>query len=121
MLIDSLGLQISTVASKATFSTSGQILDPYRKNLFAKIVQDLVCTEDWVNKSRKPIVDNIDEVLKDDKVVKELENVINNRVWVLPDDEKRKLFKLAHESARKDVERVFGALKQKWHIIKHLA
>ncbi|XP_023749420.1 uncharacterized protein LOC111897704 [Lactuca sativa] len=36
-------------------------------------------------------------------------------------DEKRKLFKLAQELARKDVERAFGVLKQKWHIIKHLA
>ena len=36
-----------------------------------------------------------------------------------PADEKRKLFKLAQESARKDVERAFGVLKQRWHIIKH--
>ncbi|XP_023743939.1 protein ALP1-like [Lactuca sativa] len=36
-------------------------------------------------------------------------------------DEKRKLFKLAHESTRKDVERTFGVVKQKWRIIKHPA
>ncbi|KAL7602465.1 hypothetical protein Lser_V15G23858 [Lactuca serriola] len=29
------------------------------------------------------------------------------------------MFKLAQESAMKDVEQVFGVLKQKWHIIKH--
>ncbi|XP_052621824.1 uncharacterized protein LOC111914700 [Lactuca sativa] len=38
-----------------------------------------------------------------------------------PADEKRKLFKLAQESARKDVERAFGVLKQRWHIIKQPA
>nr|KAJ0214982.1 hypothetical protein LSAT_V11C300148690 [Lactuca sativa] len=38
-----------------------------------------------------------------------------------PADEKRQLFKLAQESVRKDVERAFGVLKQKRHIIKHPA
>ncbi|XP_023766293.1 protein ALP1-like [Lactuca sativa] len=36
-------------------------------------------------------------------------------------DDKRKIFKLAQEFARKDVERAFGVLKQRWHIIKHPA
>ena len=79
MLIDILGLQISTVASEAAFSTSGRILDPYRTNLSANIVEALVCTQDWVRKSRKQIVDNIDEILKDDEVAKALEEAINNR------------------------------------------
>nr|KAJ0192587.1 hypothetical protein LSAT_V11C800394860 [Lactuca sativa] len=75
---DILGLQISTMASKAAFSTSWWILDPYRTNSSAKIVEALVCTQDWVRKSRKTIMDNIDGVLKDDEVTKELENAINN-------------------------------------------
>ncbi|XP_023742255.1 uncharacterized protein LOC111890363 [Lactuca sativa] len=41
--------------------------------------------------------------------------------YTFPADDKRKMFKLAQESARKDVEWAFGVLKQKWHIIKHLA
>ena len=32
------------------------------------------------------------------------------------DDKKRK-FKSAQESARKDIERAFGVLKQRWHIL----
>nr|KAJ0215329.1 hypothetical protein LSAT_V11C300149280 [Lactuca sativa] len=79
MAKDILGLQISTVASEATFSTSGRIWDQYRTNLSANIVEALVCTRYWVRKSRKPIVDNIDEILKDDKVAKSLEETINNR------------------------------------------
>nr|KAJ0227033.1 hypothetical protein LSAT_V11C100045650 [Lactuca sativa] len=78
MAKDILGLQISTVASEAAFSTSGRILDLYRTNLSANIVEALVCTQDWVRKSRKQIVDNIDEILKDDEVAKALEDAINN-------------------------------------------
>ncbi|KAD6119683.1 hypothetical protein E3N88_10954 [Mikania micrantha] len=33
------------------------------------------------------------------------------------DDDKRKYFKKAQEAARKDVERAFGVLKKKWHMI----
>ena len=33
--------------------------------------------------------------------------------YTYPTDEKRKLFKLAHESTRKDVERAFRVLKHK--------
>lgn len=43
------------------------------------IVEALVCSQDWVWKSRKPIMDNNDEILKDDEVAKALENAIINR------------------------------------------
>ncbi|CAI9273223.1 unnamed protein product [Lactuca saligna] len=76
---DILGLQISTVALEAAFSISRRILDQYRTNLSANIAEVLVCTHDWVRKSRKPIVDNIDDILKDDEVAKYLEEAINNR------------------------------------------
>ncbi|GJY54208.1 ALP1-like protein [Tanacetum coccineum] len=36
-------------------------------------------------------------------------------------DHKRILYKTKHEAARKDVERAFGVLKQKWKLIKHPA
>lgn len=36
-------------------------------------------------------------------------------------NEKRNHFKAAQESARKDIERAFGVLKKKWHIIKNPA
>ncbi|KAI3507883.1 hypothetical protein L1887_22878 [Cichorium endivia] len=36
-----------------------------------------------------------------------------------PVDEKRKMFKAAQESARKDVERAFGVLKKRFDIIKY--
>ncbi|XP_023746191.1 uncharacterized protein LOC111894348 [Lactuca sativa] len=41
--------------------------------------------------------------------------------YTFPANNKRKMFKLVQESARNDIERAFGVLKQKWHIIKHPA
>ena len=39
------------------------------------------------------------------------------KAWTHPHDEKRKKFKRAQERARKDVERAFGALKKRFHIV----
>lgn len=68
MLLDILAIQISTVASESAFSTSGRVLDPYRTSLSTSIVEALICTQDWVRKSRKPIVDDVDDILKDDDI-----------------------------------------------------
>nr|KAJ0187490.1 hypothetical protein LSAT_V11C900494050 [Lactuca sativa] len=79
MAKDLLGIQISIVASESAFSTSGRIIDIYRANLSALIIEALVCTQDWVRKSKKPIVDNIDDFLKDDDIAKELEDAIRTQ------------------------------------------
>ena len=68
MLLDILAIQISTVASESAFSTSGRVLNEYRTSLSTLIVEALVCTQDWVRKSRKPIIDDIDDILKDDDI-----------------------------------------------------
>ena len=59
---------MSTVASESAFSTSGRILDEYRTRLTTPIVEALVCTQDWVRKSRKPIIDDDEDILKDDEI-----------------------------------------------------
>ena len=41
--------------------------------------------------------------------------------FTCPTGDKRQMFKTAQESARKDIERAFGVLKQRWHIIHHPA
>ncbi|XP_042460764.1 uncharacterized protein LOC122044327 [Zingiber officinale] len=40
------------------------------------------------------------------------------KAFPCPDDPKRKLFKERQESARKDVERVFGVLQPRWAIVR---
>ena len=47
MARDILAIPISTVASKSAFSTSRQILDPFRSSLSPRVVEGLVCAQDW--------------------------------------------------------------------------
>ncbi|KAJ0676469.1 putative HAT dimerization domain, ribonuclease H-like superfamily [Helianthus annuus] len=68
MARDILAIQISTVAFESAFSTSGRVLDAYRTRLSTNIVEALICTQDWVRKSRKPILDDVDDILKDDDI-----------------------------------------------------
>lgn len=48
MARDILAIPITTVASEATFSVSGRILDPYCAALLPETVQALVCGGDWL-------------------------------------------------------------------------
>ncbi|CAH9068731.1 unnamed protein product [Cuscuta epithymum] len=64
MARDILVVPISTVASESTFSTSGRVLDCFRSSLSPKIVEALICTQDWLRNQSHPISieENIDEV-----------------------------------------------------------
>ncbi|GJS39233.1 zinc finger BED domain-containing protein RICESLEEPER 2 [Tanacetum coccineum] len=69
-----LAIQISTVASEAAFSTDGRVLDLYRTRLSTTIVEALICTQDWVRKSRTQILwDDVEDLIKDDEIVKDME------------------------------------------------
>ncbi|XP_019173846.1 PREDICTED: zinc finger BED domain-containing protein RICESLEEPER 2-like [Ipomoea nil] len=48
MARDVLAVPISTVASEPAFSTSGRVLDAFRSSLTPKIVEALVCAQDWL-------------------------------------------------------------------------
>ncbi|GJZ53048.1 reverse transcriptase domain-containing protein [Tanacetum coccineum] len=74
MARDILTIQISTVASEAAFSTGGRVLDPYRTRLSTTMVEALICTQDWVRKSRTQINwDDVEDLIKDDEIVKDME------------------------------------------------
>ncbi|XP_033130756.1 zinc finger BED domain-containing protein RICESLEEPER 2-like isoform X1 [Brassica rapa] len=49
MARDLLAMQVSSVASKSAFSTSGRILEPYRSCLTHYMIEVLMCTEQWMH------------------------------------------------------------------------
>ncbi|XP_050225706.2 zinc finger BED domain-containing protein RICESLEEPER 2-like [Mercurialis annua] len=56
MARDILAVPISTVASESAFSTSGRVLDCFRSSLTPKLVEALVCTQDWLRAETTPLV-----------------------------------------------------------------
>ncbi|CAH9105703.1 unnamed protein product [Cuscuta europaea] len=71
MARDVLGVPISTVASESTFSTSSRVLDCFRSSLSCKIVEALICAQDWLRLAHRPISieENIDEVERLEKEI----------------------------------------------------
>nr|KAJ0199589.1 hypothetical protein LSAT_V11C600300540 [Lactuca sativa] len=57
MTKDLFAIRILNVASESVFSTSGRVLDPYWNSLTLKIVESIICTQDWLRGGRS---DNID-------------------------------------------------------------
>lgn len=47
---DIFAMPISTVPSESAFSTGGRVLDPFRSSLTPKIVESLVCSQNWLRK-----------------------------------------------------------------------
>ncbi|KAH0702686.1 hypothetical protein KY285_016964 [Solanum tuberosum] len=70
MARDVLAIPISSVASECAFSTGGRILDSFRSSLTPKLVQALVCLQDWLRSEPQSISieENLDflEQLKQD-------------------------------------------------------
>ncbi|XP_031097181.1 zinc finger BED domain-containing protein RICESLEEPER 2-like [Ipomoea triloba] len=68
---DVLAIPISTVASESAFSTSGRVLDPFKSSLTPKIVEALVCTQDWLRQPNTPlcIEENLEDLERFEKVL----------------------------------------------------
>nr|XP_027109261.1 zinc finger BED domain-containing protein RICESLEEPER 1-like [Coffea arabica] len=63
MARDVLAVPVSTVASESAFSTGGRVLDPFRSSLTPRIVQALICAQDWFRASENEL--NVEEKLED--------------------------------------------------------
>ncbi|KAL9667976.1 hypothetical protein QQ045_002346 [Rhodiola kirilowii] len=48
MARDVLVVPISMVSSESAFSTSARIIDAFRRSLTPRLVQALICTQDWI-------------------------------------------------------------------------
>uniref|UniRef100_A0A803NAB0 Uncharacterized protein n=1 Tax=Chenopodium quinoa TaxID=63459 RepID=A0A803NAB0_CHEQI len=79
MARDILAIPLSTVASESAFSTGGRTLDPFRSSLTPKMVQALLCTQDWLRAKEVPIVD-VEENLKELEEMKEVQRGESNDV-----------------------------------------
>ncbi|KAM7477159.1 hypothetical protein LguiB_024402 [Lonicera macranthoides] len=44
-------IPVSTIASESCFSTSGRIIDSFRTSLSPKMVEALICTQNWLRGS----------------------------------------------------------------------
>ena len=55
-----LVIPIFTVALECAFSTGGRVVNPYRSCLTPKIVEVLVCTQDWLRGTPFSILFNED-------------------------------------------------------------
>lgn len=60
---DVLAVPVSTVASESAFSTGGRVLDAFRSSLSPKIVQGIICAQDWLRSDSKSI--GVEEDLKE--------------------------------------------------------
>jgi hypothetical protein len=66
MARDVLAIPVSTVASESAFSTGGRVLDPYISSLTPRVVEGLLCTQDWLKNPFKLDCeeDSVEEVEK---------------------------------------------------------
>ncbi|KAJ0915548.1 putative transcription factor/ chromatin remodeling BED-type(Zn) family [Helianthus annuus] len=74
MARDILAIPVSTVASESAFSTGGRVLDSFRTSLTPRMVEALVCAQDWLRASNNPITieDTIFDIEKLEEDMKEL-------------------------------------------------
>ncbi|EOX93920.1 Transposase-like protein [Theobroma cacao] len=69
---DVLAIPPSTVASESAFSTGGRVLDAYKSSLMPKMVQALICAQDWQRGPSYYLHDTENDLAELEKVDEEL-------------------------------------------------
>lgn len=74
---DVLAIPVSTVSSEAAFSTGGRVIDQFRSSLTPKLVECLICMQDWLRATPLPF-----EVEESVAEIEELElgNIFSNAI-----------------------------------------
>ena len=67
-----MAVPVSTVTSESAFSTGGCVLDPFRSSLTPKMVEALICGQNWLWSSPIPI--NLREAMDDIEKYEEIES-----------------------------------------------
>ncbi|GAB4853086.1 hypothetical protein Ancab_040585 [Ancistrocladus abbreviatus] len=63
MAKDILAIPVSTVASESAFSTGNRVLDPFRSSLTPRLVEVLICSQDWLRSCHMPL--SLEETLEE--------------------------------------------------------
>ena len=63
MARDILAIPASTVASESAFSTGGRVLDAFRSSLTPRLVEALICSQNWLRSKSFPV--DIEEKLEE--------------------------------------------------------
>ncbi|RZB51997.1 putative AC transposase [Glycine soja] len=71
MARDVLVIPISTMAFEFAFSIRGRVLDPYLCSLTPQMVEELVCTQDWIKRTPSPLPSNENEEFLEFKRIEE--------------------------------------------------
>ncbi|KAL4558417.1 hypothetical protein LXL04_036617 [Taraxacum kok-saghyz] len=78
MAQDVLAIPVSRVASELAFSTGGRVLDSFRTSVTPRMVEALVCTQDWVGDCLKDLTVDQRTIITDETVDGLAENI---REW----------------------------------------
>ena len=69
MARDVLAIPISTVASESCFSTGGRVLDVFRSSLSPKMIEALICCQNWLNPNDVNVEEVFDEFQSTDSII----------------------------------------------------